>query len=192
MSNILNAKKQKSNRGFTLVELIIVVAMIAVLIAVIAPQYTMYVERSRQSNDLQVATMIMDAALVAISDPDNEIPSGSVITIRWRTADGGQNIEVYNNALYNNGTMHSNGTTTLLANLKNSIDEVISFDGGKQDAQSTVGNSQHFVFRVYSDTGRIEVAATNPTPDSNNWNYGSGLWVSEIGVDAPTAAGFYF
>lgn len=38
---------KKRNQGFTLVELIIVVAIIAVLSAVTAPQYIKYVERSR-------------------------------------------------------------------------------------------------------------------------------------------------
>lgn len=45
MKNLMN-KIRKSNKGFTLVELIIVVAIIAVLTAVLAPQYIKYVERA--------------------------------------------------------------------------------------------------------------------------------------------------
>ena len=47
-------KKQKSltNKGFSLVELIIVIAIMAVLVGVLAPQYIKYVERSRKSSDL--------------------------------------------------------------------------------------------------------------------------------------------
>lgn len=41
----------KNNKGFTLVELIIVIAVVAVLSAVIAPQYITYIERSRISTD---------------------------------------------------------------------------------------------------------------------------------------------
>ena len=46
-------KKQKSltNKGFSLVELIIVVAIMAVLIGVLAPQYLRYVERTRLQRD---------------------------------------------------------------------------------------------------------------------------------------------
>ena len=50
MKNLMK-KIRKSNKGFTLVELIIVIAVIAVLSAVVAPQYIKYVERSRQGMD---------------------------------------------------------------------------------------------------------------------------------------------
>lgn len=44
-------EKKLNNKGFSLVELIIVIAIMAVLIGVLAPQYLRYVERSRVSTD---------------------------------------------------------------------------------------------------------------------------------------------
>ena len=47
-------KKEKMNdKGFSLVELIIVIAIMAVLVVVLAPQYLKYVEKSREATDIQ-------------------------------------------------------------------------------------------------------------------------------------------
>lgn len=78
-------KKEKMNdKGFSLVELIIVIAIMAVLVVVLAPQYLKYVERSRNSTDLQNATEIVTALQVYGSDPEatESIPTtGFSITI---------------------------------------------------------------------------------------------------------------
>lgn len=64
-------KKQKSigNKGFSLVELIIVIAIMAILIGVMAPQLMKYVERSRESADKQVADTVRTAIVTALLDP---------------------------------------------------------------------------------------------------------------------------
>ena len=63
-------KKQKSltNKGFSLVELIIVIAIMAVLVGVLAPQYLKYVHNSKVSTDAQNAQEMATAINVAIAD----------------------------------------------------------------------------------------------------------------------------
>lgn len=64
-------KKEKMNdKGFSLVELIIVIAIMAVLVVVLAPQYLKYVEKSRNSTDVSNATAIVTALQVYAADPD--------------------------------------------------------------------------------------------------------------------------
>lgn len=66
-------KKQKSigNKGFSLVELIIVIAIMAILVGVMAPQLLKYVERTRVSSDTQLADTVKTAVTTAILDPIN-------------------------------------------------------------------------------------------------------------------------
>ena len=64
-------EKKLNNKGFSLVELIIVIAIMAVLIGVLAPQYLKYVEKSRRSADLDNWDSIISAIEVYASDPAN-------------------------------------------------------------------------------------------------------------------------
>lgn len=67
MKNLMN-KIRKSNVGFTLVELIIVVAIIAVLTAVLAPQYIKYIEKSKVSADQNNSITLLHEVEVAVVD----------------------------------------------------------------------------------------------------------------------------
>ncbi len=70
-------KKEQNNKGFSLVELIIVIAIMAILVGVLAPQFIKYIESSRQSTDIQNASSIRSAieAYVAEKDPT---PAGPI------------------------------------------------------------------------------------------------------------------
>ena len=71
--------KKNNRKGFTIVELVIVIAVIAILTAVAAPQYIKYVEKSRVAKDDNNAGSIRTAVETAIvdlnsdADPDNDI-----------------------------------------------------------------------------------------------------------------------
>ncbi len=60
--------KKMNNKGFSLVELIIVIAIMAILIAVLAPQYLRYVEKSRLQSDNSAIGEVANACKVAVAD----------------------------------------------------------------------------------------------------------------------------
>lgn len=76
--------KEKKNKGFTLVELIIVVAILAILVGLLAPQYTKYVEKSRKTADLNNLNSLVNAIKVAAADPDYNLGSKTEPKTRYR------------------------------------------------------------------------------------------------------------
>lgn len=68
----------RNNKGFSLVELIIVIAIMAVLVAVLAPQLLKYIEKSRVTSDKSLLHTINSAVTYAsvngkvVDDPISE------------------------------------------------------------------------------------------------------------------------
>ncbi|MCM1111815.1 MAG: prepilin-type N-terminal cleavage/methylation domain-containing protein [Muribaculum sp.] len=78
-------KKEMNNKGFSLVELIIVIAIMAVLVGVLAPQYLKYVKNSKISTDITNAESIATAINVAVSDDPSQIQASSGAAISGGT-----------------------------------------------------------------------------------------------------------
>lgn len=76
-------KKNQKNKGFSLVELIVVIAIMAVLVAVLAPQFTKYIDQSRKSNDAATVSGIVTAAQVGIVDSEyfSEVNTTYIINV---------------------------------------------------------------------------------------------------------------
>lgn len=69
---------KKDNKGFSLVELIIVIAIMAILVVVVAPQYLKYVEKSRISVDQDNAGEIGRAMQIYAADQGNPSAAATV------------------------------------------------------------------------------------------------------------------
>lgn len=63
-------KKQRTlnNKGFSLIELIVVIAIMAILVGALAPQVMKYVESSRQSTDIQNLSAVRSAVEVGVTE----------------------------------------------------------------------------------------------------------------------------
>lgn len=103
MKNYLAKLRENEEKGFSLVELIIVMAIMAILVGVVASQVIPYMEKSRQSKDQQQLSSLCTDIVSAISQadtdpgniPDTELSSAGNSAGSWgkvleglRSADG--------------------------------------------------------------------------------------------------------
>ena len=73
----------EKNQGFSLVELIIVIAVMAILIGTLAPQYVKYVEKSRKTADEDLADVLLTTGYLMTTDEEyaTDISVGSQIVL---------------------------------------------------------------------------------------------------------------
>jgi len=89
--------KKNNNKGFTLAELLIVVAIIAVLTAIAIPVFTTQLERSREATDMSNVRAAY-AEVVADYLAGGAVSAGSATVSARQQQDGWQNTE--NGTLY--------------------------------------------------------------------------------------------
>ena len=87
-----NEMKKKNNKGFSLVELIVVVAIMAVLMVVLAPAMLRYVEKTRIQKDETAVSEVKNAVELALADETvaKSIPvAGTTVTVATGSITGG-------------------------------------------------------------------------------------------------------
>lgn len=77
-------KRKLNNGGFSLIELIVVIAIMAILVGALAPQFLKYIERTNVSTDMQNVSQLKTAVEVYVADmasQGNSISDDITITI---------------------------------------------------------------------------------------------------------------
>lgn len=105
-----STRGEKKDGGFSLVEMIVVISIMAVLVGVLAPAYLRYVEKSKKQRDDTAAGELLHAAEVVVLSGQYEIASGTVL-VTFNQATG---ITVQNDPL---GTALHTELTGLFGNL---------------------------------------------------------------------------
>lgn len=77
IKNYLTKLQENDKKGFSLVELIIVMAIMAILVGVVASQVLPYMEKSRQSKDQQILSSLCTDITSAIAQSGEACTGGS-------------------------------------------------------------------------------------------------------------------
>lgn len=126
-------KKELNNKGFSLVELIIVIAIMAVLMGVLAPQYLKYVKQSKVSTDITNAESIANAVNIAISDSVNA-DADKVAFSSGAALSGGAAV-----VNYSDGTVKVTAPTPKVVT---SDTWIVTYDNNKGVTKITLGGAQ--------------------------------------------------
>ena len=118
-------QKKLGNKGFSLVELIVVIAIMAILVGVLAPVLIRNIEKSRESKDLQALDSVKSAVTTALAREDcyKELVDGKndkeyTFTLATRALSAtGATLTQTNDEL--SSILGSNGVKLSSANLKN-------------------------------------------------------------------------
>lgn len=146
--------KKTDNKGFSLVELVIVVAIMAVLVGVVGTQVLPYIEKSKRERDLEMLSAYVTAGMSAYSlCPDNAPVSG---IMRIRVAPGGDGRDVYTGMVGSSDTPRPE-----LQEIADKLKELIVSDhlsNARQDFQSNLYSELSYMEVVFDfDSGVIAV-----------------------------------
>lgn len=132
-------KRRKNNKGFSLVELIIVIAIMAILAGVLAPQFVKYLGKSRVAVDIQNAQNMASAISAQYAEDatlaaaDKKLPASGT---------------VYN--------VSDAGTTG------SDVEKIQKVIGGNPEAKVGTGNK---FFVIWDADGKVEIYAGTDATD---------------------------
>lgn len=154
IKNYLTQLQENEDKGFSLVELIIVMAIMAILVGVVASQVIPYMEKSRQSKDQQQISEVATALVSAEAESPVSITDFSVSNLANLTDNAGASGSNIGSTLANLLDADADSASSL-ANIASKIE-------GKFKSKAYTG--QHIQISYSASTGKTYVWVKTAQP----------------------------
>ena len=151
--------KKIGNKGFSLVELIVVIAIMAVFVGVLSPQYMKWVERARLQKDNSAIGEIAQAMKLAYSDEALRDRIGTNVTITLSNSSDTDNAKYTGFDADTATTLQKEVAQTAGATFETSSK---AYKESDEDIVLTLDSNGNV-----SAVGYIEVPGDNPTTSAN-------------------------
>ena len=198
MNKFIDVRKNE-NKGFSLIELIVVVAIMAVLVAVLAPSLLAYVERSRAQKDNSAMGEVTNAFKLALADQeiyDEMIATGvnGAAVANAYTDLGNEKGGAFTGSVRGSNItfVSASKTLTIADGVINGDDTLVLSDKCPKTAariESIVGKTIELTSQTYRNSNYtvfIKMSTLNNATDSAITVHGA--W-NGTNLSAPTAAG---
>ncbi len=139
---------KKNNKGFTLVELIVVLVILAILAAILVPTLLGYIDRARSEKDFSTAQTVRVAAQAEIDQIYGDTASATLDTFKGIID---QNTATYGQKVYD----LSGVSNTVVTEFKFAYKKGVIYEGYVK-----INNSY---YKLDSGTGQWSVVTTAPT-----------------------------
>ncbi len=156
----------KHNEGFSLVELIIVIAIMAIAIGVMAPQLVKYIEKTNVSSDTQLADTIRTGVSTAIVDAEVKADEASQPYLQLMDSATGMNINDNTSFLNSDCVLKESLETSFGFPINQIMSQVKSAHGADIDCNvKTTNNNVIVTFTCTDNTGKKDTASDTPAND---------------------------
>ncbi len=172
----------KNREGFTLMEVIVVIAIVAILAAVAIPRINVFISDADGDEDMRLAEQLFLATEFAVQEYASYAEAAESYDVIWETTGGEGNSKLI---VSNDGVdLTAEGVTSpdeiairnIIAIQMGWADELGDYTSDEvDDAKSETGTTSPFQFKHYTETGENKVNSIK-----------SSGWVNTLRVGSPT------
>ncbi len=157
---------KENNNGFSLVELIIVIAIMVLLIGSLAPLLLHFIEKTHVSSDIQLADTIRSAVATAIIDVEVQNDAASQPYLQLMESSSGMNINDNTSFLNSDSVLRESLETTFGFPANQIMERLRSARGS--DCNCNISTTNGVVRVVFTSTDRYGNKDTSSgTPDND-------------------------